>query len=148
MTTINELKDILLSAVKQTGLSSNGEIRKNMHLPVTKDNNRERIVIVSNATDNGGWQKAYLRICVYIPDLTEPDANSNTTHAEPNVLRLKALETIAFNAFSKSTYGKSSTGDSYLYKIEDSNEEADPETWSHFLNIRIKFEILNLKKLQ
>lgn len=147
MTTTNELKDILLSAVKLTGLSSIGEIRKNMHLPVSKDNNRERVVIVSNATDNGPWQNAYCRICVYVPDLAEPDANSNTTHSEPNTLRLKALETIALNAFSKSTYGKSSTGDHYLYQVEDANQEADPDTWSHFLNIRIKFEILNLNKL-
>jgi len=148
MTTTNELKDILIAAVKATGLSAIGEIRKNMHLPVSKSSNRERVVIVSNATDNAAWQKAYCRICIYVPDLDEQDyEGAKTTHAEPNVHRLKELETIALGAFSQSTYGKSTTGDNYLFKVEGSNEEADPDSWSHFLNIRIKFEILNLKKL-
>ena len=119
-----------------------------MHLPVSEASNRERVVIVSNASDNAPWQKAYLRICVYVPDLREPDkAGVITTHCEPDTLRLKELESITASAFSKATYGRYS-GHDYTFRIEDINEESDPTTWSHLLNVRIKFTILNLNKLQ
>jgi len=119
-----------------------------MHLPVTESSNRERVVIVSNATDNSAWQKAYCRICVYVPDLKVPDAaNTKSTHYEPDTMRLKELEGYVVGSFSKAKYGRFN-GHDYTYRIEDASQDPDPATWSHFLNVRIKFTILNLNKLQ
>ena len=122
-------------------------------IPVTKDKAAptlheptEKVVIVGNATDNADpWQRAYVRLLVFIPDALSSD-DGETSYLEPDNARLTQVERILVTAFSRSTYGEYS-GVGYLFAIEDAGIEEDEPTKSHFLNIRMKFEITNFKQL-
>jgi len=140
-----KIKDILLKVVKSDPIfGAFPEIKKNKHRPVTKETVKERIVIVlPGGTDNGPLERSYPRICIYIPDVEITDTDK-TKYDTPDEGRLTELENHCQSKFSSLIYGE--FGDErYFYKLEDIVTEEDSETWSHFLNVRLKFEVVNTK---
>lgn len=143
MIATNDLKNILLKAVKANLLlRSIPEIVKDKHKPVTEESVAERIVIVVNATENSDWQKSYARVLVYVPSLTE--TNGNKKFFIPHAKRLAVLERECIRLFFRKTL-IDFNGETLYYKLEDIVQESEPETWSDYLNVRLKITNSNFK---
>lgn len=139
MITSNDIKTILFKKVKEdTVLGAFPEIAKDKHKAVTEQTVKERIVVIVNATDNSDWQGTYGRICVYVP---KQKINGEYF---PNTSRLTELEGICIDLFHKRTFVEFE-GKTLYYRLEDIVQEDDPETWSNFLNVRLKVTNQNFK---
>jgi hypothetical protein len=144
MITTGDIKNILLKAVKANPvLGAVPEIVKDKHKPVTEDTVAERIVIVANASDNEDWQNGYYRICVYVPDLKK-GYGKNQIYKIPDAQRLNELEHVCKEMFYRTTLTYIDEETVY-YKQVDIVTEEDSETWSHFLNVRLKVTNSNFK---
>jgi len=140
----SEIKNILLRIVKNDPvLGVIAEIVKDKHAPVKEDDVKERIVIViPGGTDNGQFSRSYPRICIYIPDVKVPIGNSNFYKPDNN--RLTELENHCEEKFRSSIYHKH--GEEVCIFVKDTiTMEEDAETYSHFLNVRLRFEVVNTK---
>lgn len=94
----------------------------------------ERIVIHAKKQQPGTyWKKSFAEVNLCVPDIGLNSANS---------IRLNELERQANYLFdSVSTYD----GTTYRYSIESIGTEADTALKCHFVNVRILFEVLNVK---
>ena len=147
----SEIKDILYEVVKSDPvLGVIPEIAKDVHAPVKEGSAGERVVIVlPGGVDNGQFSRSFPRVCIYVPDCVSAGsttlAGSTTgTYYRPDGARLKAIENHCIERFRSSVYG-SRNGNVYLFGIDEIETEDDPETWSHFLNMRLRFETVNTK---
>jgi hypothetical protein len=140
----DDIKTILLNDVKANAVfASTGEIVKNEHSPVTEGDVNERIVIVlPGGCDNGQMQRSYPRVCIYVPKTK--CVKKGITYYRESGGRIKELERECINMFRSGVYGETD-GESYIYKLEEMTTEDDPETWSNFLNVKLKFEVVNTK---
>lgn len=144
MITTGDIKTILLKAVKANPvLGQISEIVRDKHRPVTEADVAERIVIVANASDNEDWQKGYYRVCVYVPGIKK-SYGKNQTYKIPDAQRLNELEHVCKEMFYRTTLTHFNNETVY-YKLVDIVTEEDPETWSHFLNVRLKVTNSNFK---
>lgn len=94
----------------------------------------ERIVIHAKKQQPGTyWKKSFAEVNLCVPDIGLNSANS---------IRLNELERQANCLFdSVSTYD----GTTYRYSIESIGTEADTALKCHFVNVRVLFEVLNVK---
>lgn len=94
----------------------------------------ERIVIHAKKQQPGTfWKKSFAEVNLCVPDIGLNSANS---------IRLNELERQANYLFdSVSTYD----GTTYRYSIESIGTEADTALKCHFVNVRVLFEVLNVK---
>ena len=140
----SEIKNILVEVAKNDPiLGIIPEIKKDEHAPVKEGSVKERVVIVlPGGVDNGQLSKSFPRMCIYVPDLKEVDGK--TTYYKPNGIRLAEIERHCTERFRSAVYGNHN-GEVYLFGIDDINTENDPETWSTFLNVRLRFEVVNTK---
>ena len=95
----------------------------------------ERIVIHTKKQQPGKyWKKSFAEVNLCVPDLSENEANT---------IRLNELERQAMKRFDdvESSYD----GTRYRYSIESIGTEADTALKCHYVNIRILFEVLNVK---
>ena len=140
-----EIKNILLAVVKDDPLLGMiPEIVKDKHDPVKEGQVKERVVVViPGGVDNGQFLRSFPRICIYVPDV-KWGKTDKTKHYRPDTGRLTALESHCFTKFRSSIYGKYND-EVYLYGIDTITTEEDPETWSHFLNVRLRFEVVKTK---
>ncbi|MDR2138548.1 MAG: hypothetical protein LBP50_03240 [Tannerella sp.] len=145
MLTIGEIKNVLIRRVKADAvLGAIPEIVKDVHAPVTEGSVGERIVIVvPGGADNGQFQRCYPRVCVYVPYRTNVRGDGTKYYA-PDHARLTALGNVCIELFRSGTC-VTDGAERCLYKMEDMTEEDDPETWSNFLNVRLRFEVINTK---
>lgn len=145
MISVSTIKDILIRDVKSNPVfGAISEIVKDKHAPVIENNVPERIVIVvPGGADNGQLSRSYPRICIYIPYI-KFISEDGSSYYRPDSKRITELEKECVNAFRSMIYGRS--GDEvYVYKLEDIVIEEDDETFSNFLNVRLKFEVVNTK---
>lgn len=145
MISVSDIKDILIKDVKPMPvLGDISEIVKDKHAPVIEGNVSERIVVVvPGGADNGQLSRSYPRICIYVPfvKFTKEDG---AMYYRPNSKRITELENECIRGFRGILYGKFNEK-SYVYKLEDIVIEEDEETFSNFLNVRLKFEVVNTK---
>lgn len=95
----------------------------------------ERIVIHVKKQQLGTyWKKSFVEVNLCVPDLSENEANT---------IRLNELERQASKLFDDvvNTYN----GNRYRYSIESIGTEADTALKCHYVNVRILFEVLNVK---
>lgn len=95
----------------------------------------ERIAIHTKKQQPGTyWKKSFAEVNLCVPDLSENSANS---------IRLNELERQANKLLDDvvNTYD----GTRYRYSIDSIGTEADTALKCHFVNVRILFEILNVK---
>ncbi|MDR0573855.1 MAG: hypothetical protein LBG96_07500 [Tannerella sp.] len=145
MMTLDEIKDVLISAVRSDAvLGAIPEITKDRHAPVKEGSVAERIVIViPGGSGNGAFQRCHPRICVYVPYQRVRKADKTGYYA-PDAGRLRELEIACIGMFRSSTYVVCGQ-ESCLYRLDGITEEDDSETWSNFLNVRLNFEVVNTK---
>ena len=95
----------------------------------------ERIVIHVKKQQLGTyWKKSFVEVNLCVPDLSENEANT---------IRLNELERQASKLFDDvvNTYN----GNRYCYSIESIGTEADTALKCHYVNVRILFNVLNVK---
>lgn len=95
----------------------------------------ERIVIHAKKQQPGTyWKKSFAEVNLCVPDLSENKANT---------IRLNELEREADKLFDDvvSIYD----GTRYHYSIDSIGTEEDTALKCHYVNIRILFEVLNVK---
>jgi hypothetical protein len=145
MMALGDIKNILVRTVKSNAvLGAFPEIKKDRHEPVTEGKVRERIVImIPGGSGNGQFQRCYPRICVYVPRQTVRKEDK-TKYYESNGKRLTELENVCIGMFRSGVYGVHGA-ETYIYRLDELILEDDPETWSDFLNVRLKFEVINTK---
>jgi hypothetical protein len=145
MLALGDIKNILVQAVKSNAiLGAFPEIKKDGHEPVAEGNVHERIVIViPGGSNNGQLQRCYPRICIYVPYLTVEKGNKTKYYA-PDCVRLTELENVCIGMFRSGVYGTHGA-EVYIYRLDELIQEDDPGTWSNYLNVRLKFEVVNTK---
>ncbi len=95
----------------------------------------ERIVIHTKKQQPGKyWKQSFAEVNLCVPDPGEDEADT---------IRLNALERQAVELFDGvvSTYD----GTRYRYSIESIGTEADTALKCHYVNVRILFNVLNVK---
>lgn len=95
----------------------------------------EKIVIHVKKQQLGTyWKKSFVEVNLCVPDLKEGEANT---------IRLNELERQAMKRFDDvvSTYD----GTTYRYSIDSIGTEADIALKCHYVNVRILFNVLNVK---
>ena len=80
------------------------------------------------------WKKSFVEVNLCVPDLKEGEANT---------IRLNELEKQAQGMFDDVT-GRYD-GTTYHYSIESIGTEEDTSLKCHYVNVRILFEVLNVK---
>ena len=95
----------------------------------------ERIVIHAKKQQPGTyWKKSFAEVNLCVPDLSENEANT---------IRLNELERETNKLFNGVV--SSYNGTTYRYSIESISIEADTALKCHYVNVRILFEVLNVK---
>lgn len=95
----------------------------------------ERIVIHAKQQQPGTyWKKSFAEVNLCVPDLKEGEADT---------IRLNELEKQAKGLFDGIT-GRYD-GTTYHYSIESIGTEEDTALKCHYVNVRILFEVLNVK---
>ena len=95
----------------------------------------ERIVIHTKKQQPGKyWKKSFAEVNLCVPDLSENEANT---------IRLNELERETNKQFNGVV--SSYNGTTYRYSIESISIEADTALKCHYVNVRILFEVLNVK---
>ncbi len=95
----------------------------------------ERIVIHAKKQEPGTyWKKGFVEVNLCVPDLSENSANS---------IRLGELERQAQNLLDDVV--SSYDGTSYRYGISSIGRENGSNLKCHYVNVRILFEVLNVK---
>ena len=95
----------------------------------------ERIVIHTKKQQPGKyWKKSFAEVNLCVPDLSENEANT---------IRLNELERETNKLFNGVV--SSYNGTTYRYSIESISIEADTALKCHYVNVRILFEVLNVK---
>jgi hypothetical protein len=143
MISTGDIKNILIRDLKMHPVFGEiPEIVKDIHSPVREGSVRERIVVVTPGNaGNGPISRSLPRVCIYVPDVEFPNPDG-TKYYRPDNARLTSLENACVGAFRSAIYGK--LGEvPYWYNIDTITQESDPETWSSFLNVKLKFETGN-----
>lgn len=130
MITTTDIKDILYKDCKPFGMEVHrrtpkldGEILK-----------KEMIVIHSKKqTPEKYWKKSFVEVNICVPD----------DNGEELEIRIQELERKAVSLFDDVT--GIFDGTRYRYGIESEGVEADTALKCHYVNIRLLFEVLNVK---
>ena len=94
----------------------------------------ERIVIHTKKQQSGViWRKSFAEVNLCVPDIQN----------EANTIRLNQLERVADKQFDDVVNNYDNTN--YRYSIESIGMEQDASLKCHYVNVRILFEVLNVK---
>lgn len=95
----------------------------------------ERTVILpKKPTSETYWTKCYVEINICVPNLSKGIAN---------LIRLSELERQAKRLFNDTGMHDDTR---YTYEVESTNTEEDESLKCHYLNTRVLFKVLNVKK--
>ena len=89
------------------------------------------IVLCGTLEEDVFWSRAFVNINVCVPDFK----------GMANTKRLTEIERMLCNISSVSKYDEST----YRYEVRATSQEEDPDLKCHFVNIRVLFEVLNIK---
>ena len=97
----------------------------------------EKVVIITKRQQPGKyWKKGFVEVNLCVPDLDDLGT--------ANTIRLNEIERQANSVFDKVV--SSYDGTTYRYSIDSIGTEADTALKCHYVNVRILFEVLNVKK--
>lgn len=134
MIVTTDIQDILYKDCKAIGIS---EIYENGTVP-TGEVTTERIVIIAKSQQPGTyWKKDFVEVNLVVPDVNTDNGQ------QANLIRLQELERIAQPKLDDvcGTYD----GTRYTYSIAQIGIEEDTDLKCHFVNVKILFNVLNVK---
>lgn len=130
MITTTDIANILYRDCKTFGIEIVPHGKK-----LTGELKSERIVIHAKKQQPGTyWKKSFVEVNLCVPDLKEGEANT---------IRLNELEKQAQSILDDVT-GRYD-GTTYHYSIDTIGTEEDTALKCHYVNVRILFEVLNVK---
>ena len=137
MIVTTDIGNILYRDCKAFGI---GEIYRKGDIPPVPDNpnyrlETERIAIrTKNQSPDKYWKKGFVEVNLCVPDIVPNTAN---------LLRLAELERQAMSILDDVV--GSYDGTTYCYSIESIGTEADTALKCHYVNVRILFNVLNVR---
>lgn len=133
-------EDILTTLYKEVDKWGLGiEVSKRVHRPVTSSNNFERAVVNTIARKDGSWSEGFANVNIFVPDVEI--ASASGIYKESNFARLKALEAIAITKVGRGIV-TTLNGEQIRFALDTIGTEEDPQTYSHFINIRLQFQFI------
>lgn len=130
MITTTDIANILYRDCKTFGIEIVPHGKK-----LTGELKSERIVIHAKKQQPGTyWKKSFVEVNFCVPDLKEGEANT---------IRLNELEKQAQSILDDVTGHYDGT--TYHYSIDTIGTEEDTALKCHYVNVRILFEVLNVK---
>lgn len=129
MIVTTDIANIIFGDCKACGIAEMYQDGNIPEGPVTT----ERIVIHAKKQSTGKfWKKGFVEVNLCVPDLAGNVAN---------LIRLNEIERQVCAMRSVSSYN----GDTYRYSVDSMGVESDVGMGCHYVNIRLLFEILNVK---
>lgn len=93
----------------------------------------ERIVVLCGTLQDAPiWKLAIVNVNICVPDVK----------GEANTKRLTEIERMFYKMHSVSEYD----GSTYQYTVKETSQEEDAALKCHFVNLKIYFEVLNIKE--
>lgn len=130
MIATTDIANIIFAKCRDFGIS---KIYKKGNIPVGKVTSERIVIIAKGNVASTYWKKGFVEVNLNVPDIS----------GEANLIRLNVLERMAYEIFKDYSGVFDSTA--YHVSIYTSSIEEDSELECHFVNIRLLFEILNVK---
>lgn len=141
MITSNDIKGILKADFEAVfGVSGNIDINPPQHERMVTE---QFVIVMPAGVDNGQLERCFPRVCFYVPKVLDLYGDGQEYYTSNND-RLNEIEGLIINHCRSAVYGKKGEH-TYLYRIEEMTQEDDIDTWSNFINARIRFEVVNTK---
>lgn len=131
MIVTTDIANILYKDCKAFGM----EVYQSGNIPdEDKELSSERIIIiVKSQSPEAIWKKGFVEVNLCVPDMD----------GKANLIRLQELERNAQEVLDE-VVGEYD-GSNYYYLIDSIGTEADTELRCHYVNVRILFQVLNVK---
>lgn len=127
MITTGDIETILIRDLKPFGIVT---YRKNA-IPEGKVLSERIDVIPKEPTTTATWKKRFVEVNFCVPDV---GGMANTKRLTELERQASALRTVS-----------SFDGSTYRYSVYSTNQEKDAPLGCHFVNVKILFEILNVR---
>lgn len=131
MIVTTDIANILYKDCKAFGM----EVYQSGNIPdEDKELSSERVIIIAKSqSPEAIWKKGFVEINLCVPDMD----------GKANLIRLQELERKAQEVLDD-VVGEYD-GSSYYYQIDQIGMEADTALKCHYVNIRLLFQVLNVK---
>ena len=131
MIVTTDIANILYKDCKAFGM----EVYQSGNIPdEDKELSSERIIIIAKSqSPEAIWKKGFVEVNLCVPDMD----------GKANLIRLQELERKAQEVLDE-VVGEFD-GSSYYYLIDQIGMEADTELRCHYVNVRLLFQVLNVK---
>jgi hypothetical protein len=130
MITTSDVANIVFAKCRDFGIS---KIYQKGGIPLGKVTDERIVIIAKGNVASTYWKKGFVEVNLNVPNIS----------GEANLVRLNALERMAYSIFD--SYSGKFDSSVYHVSIYTSSIEEDSELGCHFVNIRLLFEILNVK---
>ena len=126
-----DIANILYKDCKAFGM----EVYQSGNIPdEDKDLSSERVIIIAKSqSPEAIWKKGFVEVNLCVPDMD----------GKANLIRLQELERKAQEVLDD-VVGEFD-GSSYYYSIDQIGTEADTALKCHYVNVRLLFQVLNVK---
>ena len=131
MIVTTDIANILYKDCKDFGI----EVYQSGNIPDEhKELSSERVIVrTKSQSPEAIWKKGFVEVNLCVPDMD----------GDANLIRLQELERKAQEALDE-VVGEYD-GSNYYYLIDSISIEADTELRCHYVNVRILFQVLNVK---
>lgn len=131
MIVTTDIANILYKDCKAFGM----EVYQSGNIPdEDKELSSERVIIIAKSqSPEAIWKKGFVEVNLCVPDMD----------GKANLIRLQELERKAQGVLDD-VVGKFD-GSSYYYSIDQIGTEADTALKCHYVNVRLLFQVLNVK---
>lgn len=131
MIVTTDIANILYKACEAFGM----EIYQSGNIPdEDKELSSERVIIIAKSqSPESIWKKGFVEVNLCVPDM----------EGKANLIRLQELERKAQGVLDD-VVGEFD-GSSYYYSIDQIGTEADTALKCHYVNVRLLFQVLNVK---
>lgn len=131
MIVTTDIANILYKDCKAFGM----EVYQSGNIPdEDKELSSERVIIIAKSqSPEAIWKKGFVEVNLCVPDMDD----------KANLIRLQELERKAQEVLDD-VVGEFD-GSSYYYSIDQIGTEADTALKCHYVNVRLLFQVLNVK---
>ena len=130
MIAVTNILDIIFDKCVDFGISDVREAPKDILGPLKS----EMIGIHAKSLVPGTyWKKGFVEVNLYVPDID----------GEQDLIRLGQLERVSYSVFDELSGKFDGTG--YRYSIYSTGIEENEPAQSHYVNVKLLFEVLNVR---
>ncbi len=137
----NDVKNILKKYIEQNLNLGGVKVYKDVHPPIkSRDDNFERIVVNTLGLTNNSWRMGYANVNWFVPVLNVDG------YDEPNGKRMGEVERLLDDLFKRSIFKRKDDEEVLIFREKEPiTQEEDKESFSYFINVKLKIQITNFK---